>query len=83
MIRIHWFDLLVASHASSGHYSSRLEKTRAIKQTMKPPLLAQSLIEFEGGQASQCSMHLYLAARTIGRVRRWHAGQHFFQPAEL
>jgi predicted dehydrogenase len=49
---IHWFDfvatLLGERKASRVHAS----KTRAIKQTIAPPLLAQALVEFEGGQAS-------------------------------
>ena len=48
---IHWFDYLaslVGPRARMVHAS----RARATGQTLRPPLLAQALIELEGGQAS-------------------------------
>jgi predicted dehydrogenase len=49
---IHWFDL--ASHFFDGREALRIAAfaTRAAGQRAKPPMLAQAIIEFDGGQAS-------------------------------
>ena len=49
---IHWFDFV--SHLLGERKITRIQasKSRSLDQTMKPPMLAQALIEFEGGQAS-------------------------------
>jgi predicted dehydrogenase len=49
---IHWFDL--AAHLFEGRGALRVSAftTRASGQRAKPPMLAQAIIEFEGGQAS-------------------------------
>ncbi|HZP83635.1 MAG TPA: Gfo/Idh/MocA family oxidoreductase [Chthonomonadaceae bacterium] len=49
---IHWFD--ITSHLLGDRKIHRVHATRsrAIGQTIRPPLLAQALVEFEGGQAS-------------------------------
>lgn len=49
---IHWFDIV--SHLLGGRRPQRVHATRsrAVGQTARPPMLAQALIEFEGGQAS-------------------------------
>jgi predicted dehydrogenase len=49
---VHWFDL--ASHFFEGREALRVSAftTRAVGQRAKPPMLAQAIIEFEGGQAS-------------------------------
>jgi predicted dehydrogenase len=49
---IHWFDFVATLLGERKATRVQASKTRALGQTMKPPLLAQSLIEFEGGQAS-------------------------------
>ena len=49
---IHWFDIvshLLGKRKAQSVYAVR---SRAIGQTLRPPMLAQSLIQFEGGQAS-------------------------------
>ncbi len=48
---IHWFDFLVSV---IGSRTNRVVATtaRAAGQTVRPPLLAQALVDFEGGQAS-------------------------------
>jgi predicted dehydrogenase len=48
---IHWFDIV---GALMGRPARRVYGTtaRSLSQTTRPPLLAQALIEFEGGQAS-------------------------------
>lgn len=49
---IHWFDL--AAHFFAGRKAKSVYATVAhsISQRARPPMLAQALIEFEGGQAS-------------------------------
>jgi predicted dehydrogenase len=49
---VHWFDL--ASHFFEGREALRVSAftTCASGQHAKPPMLAQAIIEFEGGQAS-------------------------------
>jgi predicted dehydrogenase len=49
---IHWFDFV--SHLLGDRKRHRVvgSKTRALGQTVRPSMLAQALIEFEGGQAS-------------------------------
>lgn len=49
---IHWFDIL--SHLLAGRNITRVTaaRSRAVEQPIAPPLLAQALVEFEGGQAS-------------------------------
>lgn len=49
---IHWFDFVATLLGERQATKVHASKTRALGQTMKPPLLAQALIEFEGGQAS-------------------------------
>ena len=49
---IHWFD--IASHLLGKRKALRVQasRSRALDQTAKPPMLAQALLEFEGGQGS-------------------------------
>ena len=49
---IHWFDFV--SSLLGSRKATRVQglKTRAVNQTIQPPMLASSLVEFEGGQAS-------------------------------
>jgi predicted dehydrogenase len=49
---IHWFDIV--SHLLGSRRPLRVlaSRSRAIGQTARPPMLAQALVEFEGGQAS-------------------------------
>ena len=49
---IHWFDL--AAHFFAGRKAKSVYATAAhsISQRARPPMLAQALIEFDGGQAS-------------------------------
>jgi predicted dehydrogenase len=49
---IHWFDL--ASHFFDGRTARRVyaQMTRALHQSARPPMLAQAIVEFDGGQAS-------------------------------
>ena len=49
---IHWFDFVATLLGERKATRVHASKTRALGQTMAPPMLAQSLIEFEGGQAS-------------------------------
>ncbi|MDF2440083.1 MAG: hypothetical protein JWN98_1067 [Abditibacteriota bacterium] len=52
---IHWFDFAASLLSANGdRRATRVQaaKSRAIGQTARPPLLAQTIIEFEGGQAS-------------------------------
>jgi predicted dehydrogenase len=49
---IHWFDFVATLLGERKATKVHASKTRAFAQTMKPPMLAQALIEFEGGQAS-------------------------------
>ncbi len=49
---IHWFDFVATLLGNRKATRVHASKTRASGQTMMPPMLAQSLIEFEGGQAS-------------------------------
>lgn len=49
---IHWFDFVASLFGERKATKVHASKTRAFGQTMKPPMLAQSLIEFEDGQAS-------------------------------
>jgi hypothetical protein len=47
---IHWFDIVTCFF---GHRTARrvfASTARAATQTARPPLLAQALIEYEGGQ---------------------------------
>jgi predicted dehydrogenase len=49
---IHWFDML--SHLLGDRPIHRVtaSKSRAVGQPIRPPLLAQAMVEFDGGQAS-------------------------------
>jgi predicted dehydrogenase len=49
---IHWFDIL--SHLLTGRKVRRVaaSRSRAVGQPIDPPLLAQAMVEFDGGQAS-------------------------------
>jgi len=49
---IHWFD--IASHLLGDRKVQRVQasRSRALNQTARPPMLAQALLEFEGGQGS-------------------------------
>jgi predicted dehydrogenase len=49
---IHWFDIL--SHLLGDRPIHRVtaSRSRAVGQPIHPPLLAQAMVEFEGGQAS-------------------------------
>ena len=49
---IHWFDFVATLLGERKATRVHASKTRALGQTMAPPMLAQSLIEFDGGQAS-------------------------------
>jgi len=49
---IHWFDFVATLLGERPVMRVHATKTRALGQTLAPPMLAQSLIEFEGGQAS-------------------------------
>ncbi len=49
---IHWFDLAVCFFGERKPQSVYATAARAAGQRAKPPMLAQALIEFEGGQAS-------------------------------
>jgi predicted dehydrogenase len=49
---IHWFDLAVCFFGERKPLSVYATATRAAGQRAKPPMLAQALVEFEGGQAS-------------------------------
>lgn len=48
---IHWFDFL-ASIIGAKATNVFATRARAVEQEVKPPMLAQALVEFEGGQAS-------------------------------
>lgn len=49
---IHWFDFV--SHLLGGRTIHRVcaARSRAIGQVARPPMLAQAIVEFDGGQAS-------------------------------
>lgn len=48
---IHWFDFLAS--ISTGRLKSVFAmKSRAVAQTVRPPMLAQALVQIDGGQAS-------------------------------
>lgn len=49
---IHWFDITTEFFAGRRAKSVYATKTQALGQSMAPPMLAQALIEYEGGQAS-------------------------------
>ena len=49
---IHWFDFVSHLLGERNVIRVHASKSRAMGQTAKPPMLAQSLIEFDGGQAS-------------------------------
>lgn len=49
---IHWFDFVSSLLGTRRATRVQASKSRAVGQTAKPPLLAQAIIEFEGGQAS-------------------------------
>lgn len=49
---IHWFDFAATILGNRKATRIHASKTRAFGQKMAPPMMAQSLIEFEGGQAS-------------------------------
>ena len=49
---IHWFDFVATLLGERKATRVHASKTCAVNQSIAPPLLAQSLIEFEGGQAS-------------------------------
>ncbi|KQU64972.1 dehydrogenase [Aminobacter sp. DSM 101952] len=50
---VHWFDFL-ASLVGDRTTSVYATRARAAGQEARPPLLAQALVEFDGGQASLC-----------------------------
>jgi predicted dehydrogenase len=49
---IHWFDMVVCLFGERRPLSVYATATHAIGQRARPPLLAQALIEYDGGQAS-------------------------------
>ena len=51
---IHWFDFVTTLLQASGRKAMRVQASRsyAFGQTIKPPMLAQTIMEFGGGQAS-------------------------------
>ena len=52
---IHWFDFVASLLGANGERCAtrvQASKSRAVGQTAKPPMLAQTIIAFEGGQAS-------------------------------
>ena len=49
---IHWFDMLSHLLGDRTVYRVTASRSRAIGQPIAPPLLAQVMVEFEGGQAS-------------------------------
>ncbi len=49
---IHWFDFLASLLGSRMALKVHAVKARAAGQTAKPPMLAEALVELEGGQAS-------------------------------
>lgn len=49
---IHWFDFVATLLGERKATRVHASKTRALGQKMAPPMLAQALVEFEGGQAS-------------------------------
>ena len=49
---IHWFDFVSTLLGARKRLRVQASKTRALGQTAKPPMLAQAIIEFDGGQAS-------------------------------
>ncbi|MBN8998538.1 MAG: Gfo/Idh/MocA family oxidoreductase, partial [Rhizobiales bacterium] len=48
---IHWFDFLASLIGERARHV-RATRTRAAGQTLKPPMLAEALVAFDGGQAS-------------------------------
>ena len=63
---IHWFDFVTTLLQASGRTATRVQASRsyAFGQTIKPPMLAQTIIEFDGGQASLIfDAHLMHGAR--------------------
>lgn len=48
---VHWFDFL-ASVLGERPFEVRATVARAASQTVRPPLLAEALVNFDGGQAS-------------------------------
>ena len=75
---VHWFDFLasvIGDRARSVHATT----ARAAGQTARPPLLAQALIAFDGGQASLVfdgATPIRRAGFDFGRRREWRR----FQP---
>ncbi len=51
---IHWFDFVTTLLQSSGRKANRIQASRSYAQgqNIKPPMLAQCILEFDGGQAS-------------------------------
>jgi predicted dehydrogenase len=49
---IHWFDIVTCFFGARTARRVFASTTRAATQTARPPLLAQALIEYEGGQAA-------------------------------
>jgi predicted dehydrogenase len=49
---IHWFDACCTFLGDRKQLRVQAARSRAIDQTAKPPMLAQAILEFEGGQAS-------------------------------
>lgn len=49
---IHWFDMVATYFGERGARVVFATRTRAIDQKARPPMLAQAIVEFEGGQAS-------------------------------
>ena len=49
---IHWFDFLATVIGDRAITRVQASRSRAASQEMMPPMLAQTIIEFDGGQAS-------------------------------
>ncbi len=49
---IHWFDFVASLLGERRVQSVSASRSRAVGQTMRPPMLAQVMLQFEGGQAS-------------------------------
>jgi predicted dehydrogenase len=49
---IHWFDFVSSLLGDRKRNRIQASRSRAIGQTIRPPMLAQAILEFDGGQAS-------------------------------
>ncbi|MBW3623972.1 MAG: Gfo/Idh/MocA family oxidoreductase [Armatimonadetes bacterium] len=49
---IHWFDFVSTLLGERKATRVHALKTRAVNQAIRPPMLAEAIVEFEGGQAS-------------------------------